>query len=342
MNRMKRIILLALIGVSFFAKSQLDPTSQFIFDNMFVITAHDSVVWSEDTGSAFMVEEYQMVQRFMNGHIDTSSYYYNGSLEYSSKGIRNANATTIYEFDEFSGSHDSSYRYIFYADANGKDTLMAEADYVNGAWEDQSFTSATYNAQGKIELMEAKFEFGGTFILVGSYNFHYGTNGLLDSLILNSLGSIQGKVYPYYDSNQVMKGLNIYGDTIGNGNYVLTFKNDFRLNALNEVTAIIEYDYEELPVYLYETRFEKTAGSGLSVRNFVAPSFEIFPNPANDKLIINADSRFTTYTIVDINSKVVQQGAVSRSIDLSGLSKGAYLISLNGGLTASVQKLIIE
>lgn len=75
-----------------------------------------------------------------------------------------------------------------------------------------------------------------------------------------------------------------------------------------------------------------TVSFPLSVNGLQKNSVKIYPNPANDKIFINADEEITTIEIFDINGKVVYntkpQSGIAVSANISGLANGAYLIKI--------------
>ncbi len=73
-------------------------------------------------------------------------------------------------------------------------------------------------------------------------------------------------------------------------------------------------------------------------------SFEIFPNPVTEGLV-NIKSSFsneTDFQVYNTLGEMVKSGKTSGIIDLSNLSKGLYVLSLNNGLTHEQHKLILQ
>lgn len=74
-------------------------------------------------------------------------------------------------------------------------------------------------------------------------------------------------------------------------------------------------------------------------------SFLVFPNPASASIHLKANSTtdFETYQIVDLCGKIVMQGALeSEIIDVSELSKGIYVITIQSSQNILSRKIIIE
>ncbi len=72
----------------------------------------------------------------------------------------------------------------------------------------------------------------------------------------------------------------------------------------------------------------------------------IYPNPAINEIQITFNSEVihvTSYQIIDINGKIIKQGKLeTRSIDISKLNKGLYLIRLNINDKIYCKKIVIE
>ena len=75
-------------------------------------------------------------------------------------------------------------------------------------------------------------------------------------------------------------------------------------------------------------------------------SFNIYPNPTDQFLNIECASELSSYQIYDINGRNVQSesnlNALEKTIDVSTLSAGMYLIKVSTDNSTSIQKLIIK
>ncbi len=69
----------------------------------------------------------------------------------------------------------------------------------------------------------------------------------------------------------------------------------------------------------------------------------VYPNPATNQLRISAIEGLETYSITDLQGKLVSAGPVSGTIDVSALNPGMYLLHLNQNNQAVFQdKILIE
>ncbi|NEN23224.1 T9SS type A sorting domain-containing protein [Cryomorpha ignava] len=85
--------------------------------------------------------------------------------------------------------------------------------------------------------------------------------------------------------------------------------------------------------------------SPVGLNENAAEPFLIFPNPARNYIIVESPNTYNllTYTIFDLNGKRVQQGTMSgKSINISSLSSGAYLLQLIADGQRVEQKIIKE
>jgi len=68
--------------------------------------------------------------------------------------------------------------------------------------------------------------------------------------------------------------------------------------------------------------------------------FYVYPNPANDAIQIKTNMNNTPYIIRDLSGKIIQQGIISNSIDISILDNGMYLLTTveNGQCVKLIKK----
>lgn len=81
----------------------------------------------------------------------------------------------------------------------------------------------------------------------------------------------------------------------------------------------------------------------LGVDEFAASKFSVYPNPVTDILNIKSASSVDNVKVFDLLGKVVLQanpGKISPSIDMSGLSSGAYLVQVTIGKSTKTVKVL--
>lgn len=78
----------------------------------------------------------------------------------------------------------------------------------------------------------------------------------------------------------------------------------------------------------------------LSVEDFNAKEFKIYPNPSDNVIKITSEYSFSEVKIYSINGKLLKTSLSSEQIDISNLSTGIYFVEAISEKGKSVQKLI--
>jgi hypothetical protein len=83
--------------------------------------------------------------------------------------------------------------------------------------------------------------------------------------------------------------------------------------------------------------------SALSVQKRGLTELSIYPNPVSNRVSISASESIDRMRIYDLTGKLVKQASPHKaafSVDVSGLSKGVYLVKLNAGDRQATTKMI--
>lgn len=80
----------------------------------------------------------------------------------------------------------------------------------------------------------------------------------------------------------------------------------------------------------------------LSIQEFDEISFELYPNPTKYFFIINSKSQVETVSVYDISGKLVKTFYTQNEYDISGFSKGLYLLNINTECGSFTTKIIKE
>ena len=157
----------------------------------------------------------------------------------------------------------------------------------------------------------------GTILGLGTYTpdtwFHVSLVVDLDNLTMDMA----------IDGTDVVSGTTYTGDQLG---------------AINFYSN--EGGGESNRYYIDNARFDNFP---LSVNEFSADIFSVYPNPVKDKLNIESAAAVNSVRVYDILGKEVltaQPDAISPSIDMSGLSSGAYLVRVTIGNASKTVKVI--
>lgn len=134
------------------------------------------------------------------------------------------------------------------------------------------------------------------------------------------------------------------GDTIS-FDLALVFARDYAGDYISSVSLLKErvqqlrwyYDNDSTPCGKAWTVKKEIEEQGLS--------FSIYPNPASDWVNIHTRSELARYEITDIAGRKVKEGLLNEgkeSINLSGLRKGIYIVSVIDKKACSSCKLLIK
>ncbi len=121
--------------------------------------------------------------------------------------------------------------------------------------------------------------------------------------------------------------------------------NDFTGYVKEDITNANGTTFGTTQVYLWKVTPTSTNRSNISD---VKPIFSVFPNPASEKVFVLAPKNIQNFqvSILDITGKIIKSdnfdNTNNRSIDVSELTKGVYMVKLQNGDHLEVHKLIIQ
>jgi len=79
---------------------------------------------------------------------------------------------------------------------------------------------------------------------------------------------------------------------------------------------------------------------GLDNENKLNADISIFPNPTSDRLFIETDVELDKFSISNLLGQTLLSGNVSSHIDVSNLTRGTYIISLNAAEKSKLIKFV--
>lgn len=146
---------------------------------------------------------------------------------------------------------------------------------------------------------------------------------------------------------------NDIGELYINGNMVESWQwsrnNADGMPGQNRLAAIDFFGFQPAgsgPGLYYVDDFEIVEQEEVvSVDEPVAPSFAMYPNPANDRLWVKTDGGIGTVRIFDLSGKIVQSTAVNApvvSVNTANLPEGMYLVEYTGESLSTTQRLMIN
>ncbi len=122
--------------------------------------------------------------------------------------------------------------------------------------------------------------------------------------------------------------------------YAIKEKANLPINSEIENTAYIYFDFN--PAIITNTTYNKNSLLGISENK--ALDFQIFPNPAKNKL--NVESKFENNDVflLDLSGKMIfnQKIGFKGQIDVSSIENGVYYLKIVNNQTNSVQKIVVN
>lgn len=238
-------------------------------------------------------EQGQLIQSklwFMNEWFDQTTYTYDAQGRLSG---------SLYSYDHYMNGDLMSYdRQTYTYDANGLLTLILneECDIETGIWSITKREFFSYDANGNCTTYESKTA-GGSSIEKKVYE--YETRLLSETFIPHT---------PEFDNPLLYQNHNTY-------------------HTMHYYRVDDNFDLQYLCDYLYNY-----CGYN-SISNAETLSLSLYPNPATDHLTIQAqegDNLMSIYSLDGKCVKVQRMNGTDLHVDLSSLSKGTYLVRVQG------------
>ncbi len=211
--------------------------------------------------------------------------------------------------------------------------------------------SSDGNNDYTFEIIELSADvFAARVVTVGGSKFlDTSTYGYPESL--NNGDPING----YFNSgNGVLGTFNDAGQFNGAGNKFLGLKINSNSNnyiGWIELNCSINNDTLTLLSYGYNTTADETINAGQTVitdiNNEVSKSdnkLNIHPNPCNDILFVGGIdiNNNTKYSIYNVLGKLITKGIVTKTIDVSDMPNGIYILDIETSEFSEQRKIIIQ
>ncbi len=140
------------------------------------------------------------------------------------------------------------------------------------------------------------------------------------------------------DHQDVISSGNLVGINLISSNSSITGAGTFSISKIKAVNNSGAF----LPIGSSDATVNFTATTGIQTVN--ASKIRVMPNPASDKITLEGltDSK-ATFEVVNIIGQVVLKGNLEgKSINVSSLDKGTYLLKINSQQESSIKKFIKE
>lgn len=328
---MKKLAIL-FIFVSVQLNAQLDPMSQY-FNQLLIpeLVPYDSIAFSPDSGTAFNASLTAYQHYLPNGYIDTLVVKDNGVTSESYFGEVNGNETRVKGLEI--PTKDTLDMVVFNQSANGRDSVLSYHSYVGGMFQQDFKAEFVYRNNGEIFRIKISNPFVG---YLGDWRFYFDSQGKMDSIYyqVSPSGSGPGYTLFTYDAaGMQLLEIESFEDVNNDGEMIVINRQLMRHNANNQVTAIIEFEFNPstqgldlVGEYRYLTHSASRLGR---MEENALEAISIYPVPASDVLHLNESDFEGDYQIIDTQGKVVLRGRVPDSpINVSALKTGFYFLNI--------------
>ncbi|HAD98244.1 MAG TPA: hypothetical protein DCG19_12615 [Cryomorphaceae bacterium] len=331
---MKRIALLILISLTVNAFGQKDPFSRLFFKSLWPdIMEYDSIVFSTDTGSAFMPESTVSMWLFNNSHYDSARTYENNALVTKYEGNRYSDSTVIITYYETNGGFQAAQKYVFQNNASARDTAVIQYSYNGSGYSlDQKFR-LNYNSNNTLSNIGliADISGNGNLTNIGGYEFYY-TGTRVDSLIGSNIFDGENlNVINYYSGNQLTDS---YLIVYSMGNADTTELYNFTYNNQREIIIIHKNSYDET-TRSFELEdnwyYFQRQHTNLSLPEENGRMLSLYPNPVIHTLQVENADTFDQFKVVSLNGQVLMNGDFEGQLEVDKLQPGLYMLVLSNG-----------
>ncbi len=330
-------ILLLCFFTSIQVSAQLNPLDQF-FNKAFLpsLVVYDSISLSLDSGVAFSTVMTAEQHYFTNGQIDTLVIRQMGQATQAYDGIVTGRTTTL------TGTNLSTSapidKMIFIQDSLYRDSSVSYYEH-NGASFQLFFEAIMYyqdSISNDVDHIDIFADIGSGLMKIGDFHYFYDSNGI-DSVYYTVSMTNNGDGFFKYHYDPLIPGklsyLETYEDVDNNGEKEVVQQLIFSHNSLNQIVEITELgiDMNLNLVLLGAYRFDRRQKSTISLPEIDKASISLYPNPASDMLWLDFEAGgFDQYQILSLDGKKVSTGPADKSIDISTLTPGSYVLRLMG------------
>ncbi|MCD6063586.1 MAG: photosystem stability/assembly factor-like protein [Flavipsychrobacter sp.] len=152
-----------------------------------------------------------------------------------------------------------------------------------------------------------------------------------------------GFAYLLASKTMAIGGGYVYGsDNFGQSWHSVQVDPHWWLSDISMPTISTGYIVSNRSVY----RTTTGGGLGLSVEDVEAANdgINVYPNPANDIVHVDvpAHAKLLTLSLYDVSGRLVKQIKGAKTLDISTLSKGAYLLEIGTGQGLYKRKLLLQ
>jgi hypothetical protein len=146
--------------------------------------------------------------------------------------------------------------------------------------------------------------------------------------------------------NDTPGGSSVYEVTGGTSPYSFAWTNEEGIAVSNEQALVLNDAAQQGAYTLLVTDSQGCTAEGIVLVTGIedisgAPLFEVFPVPAGDWLSLNTEAATFTVELTDMSGRLVLRDFNTRTLDVSALAGGNYLLRLTTGMGSTTTRVII-
>lgn len=258
-------------------------------------------------------------------------------FEYDANNYRQKE--TSYNFDAVNNTFVNNNRH-YYIFLGGNNNQSVEQVWNGVEWLNNDKDVYVYDANGRV-LTERNDDWTGSAGSYSSkYTYTYDANGhALGYLHLtwDNVGSVwvnySQSIYTNDANGNNLSYVNQIWDS-GTSTWVNNYRNDYTYDANNNKTQYLEASWDNVGSvwnYYYKVKYFWSSYDANTVSDFLKPRYNIFPNPSDGLLQIDArGSEYEKIIITDMNGKVIfnEKGSIGQTINMRQYGSGIYNLQI--------------
>ena len=217
-------------------------------------------------------------------------------------------------------------------------------------WQTQGFGNTSWPACGEIDIMEhglgAVNHTSSALHTPSSFGNTINTASQVISDVTNN--------YHIYSVNWSPNQITFLVDSVGFYTYNPAVKDantwPFDLEqylilniAMGGVSGSISPSFTQSPMVIDYVRVYQNNGLGVKDNSQLNSSIQVYPNPVNDIIYLNANVPLTKLTLCDVSGKhILTQEKPKESINVSALRPGVYILEIYSSQEKSQKRVIIN
>jgi hypothetical protein len=246
----------------------------------------------------------------------------------------------------------NAFKYVYTYDANNNQTSELDQQWNNNAWADSEEYTYTYDVNNKRVSCLAQIWTDSAWNNSTQINYTYDASGNLKIMLYNGWNGSSWNIsfqsiFTYDDHNNQTSQLDqqLRGSTWANFDQELynydadNFQKSSSWKDWNMTGT--EVAYGDSSYYYYHTVL------GINNLKIQDEGITVYPNPTSGRFTISSKTGINDVEVYDIQGRQVYSGVnfneqKSAKIDLSGYSKGIYIMNVRSGAKIYNYKIVVQ